>query len=549
MKTTKKPKPTKPQPPKWAIRTRADMLALAQGYYWDEEEAERPIRFAEKHLKPKYTAGEFELFEWQRRFIRSIYGWRRPDGSRRFSKALLHIGKKNGKTLLTAILAQYELYAGRSASPLIVSASTTADNAGQVYESMAASIRKNSKLKRATKFTASEQKIQCSKRDGEYWAMSSDAPGAEGWNISFAIIDEAHAHKNPKLYNTLEFGTSGRPDGWMVIISTAGDDKTHFYYSLLQKARRIQSGEDLDLIFYAEVYEPKESEDPAYLDNPDTWKAGNPSLDLYDGFTSERFRLAWESAKTDPLTRANFIRYRINLFTRLAEFEWIPLDHWDGSIEQPNWSLLRTCKCYLGFDGSLTTDPTSLSAVWLLPEARYYVCSWAWVAEAGLELREKSNMPSYRQYEAEGSMFITDGALIDKESVRAKILELRGDGHQIEKLVCDGNGAHIFGSELIHEGFDVVFLSQTFANFSEPTKRFPADLKAGLIRHNGSTWLRNCLHSVRLGQDRDERVRPIRAKSLDKIDGAVSLLMAFGFAAAAAGGAGGEEQSTGFAAV
>src|SRR4051794_38155886 len=118
-------------PPEWAVRTEADRRALAAGYWWDQDAADRVIKFAELYLTPKFVAGEFRLFEWQKRTLMSLYGWRAPDGSRRWRRALLHVPKKNGKTLLTAVVAAYEHLGGVAASPWVVSASTTKANAKQ----------------------------------------------------------------------------------------------------------------------------------------------------------------------------------------------------------------------------------------------------------------------------------------------------------------------------------------------------------------------------------------------------------------------------------
>ncbi|HEX4608850.1 MAG TPA: hypothetical protein VH092_11655, partial [Urbifossiella sp.] len=52
--------------------------------------------------------------------------------------------------------------------------------------------------------------------------------------------------------------------------------------------------------------------------------------------------------------------------------------------------------------------------------------------------------------------------------------------------------------------------------------------------HDGSGWTRWCIHSVRLDEDQYRNVRPVKAKSVDHIDGAVSMLMPFALADQAA---------------
>lgn len=515
-------------PPAWAIRTEADRKALAAGYYWDQAEADRVIRFAEAYVSPKYTKGDFQLFEWQRRFLQSLYGWRRPDGGRRFKTAILHVPKKNGKTLLVSIIAAYELFASVQESPLVVSASTTKENAKQVYEQLDRIIRRMPRLKALAKFVEYKKTILIKDRDAEYRALSADAPGSEGLNCSAVIVDEAHAHRSPALFRTLEFATIGRPDGLMVIISTAGDDLTHWYFTMVRRAKLLLAGEDLDPTTYAEVYEADPLTDN--LEDPAVWRRCNPSLDQYPGFTAERFALDLAKAKQDTGDWLSFQRYRLNIFRRSEDGGWIELQKWDACRGAVAESLLLQCPLWLGFDASQRIDPTSLSAVWLLPQKRFFVRSWAWVAEEGVRSREKTNLPKYQQYAAEGCMVITPGNVIEKEVVRAKILGLRAAGHKLQAMVMDPNGAWVFGTELAGDGIEVYRQPQSFKFFSEPTKEFEAAVAEGRVVHDGNAWLRWCVQSVRLDVDQFENVRPVRSKSADHIDGAVAAIMAFSLA-------------------
>ncbi|MEO8082679.1 MAG: terminase large subunit [Ardenticatenales bacterium] len=471
------------------------------------------------------------LFRWQRRFLQSLYGWRRPDGGRRFQKALLHVPKKNGKTLLVSILAAYELLAAVVASPLVLSASTTKENAKQVFEQLVAVIGKNPKLAQATHPVESKKTITVPSRDGEYRALSSDAPNAEGANATAVIVDEAHAHRSPKLYRALEYAMIGRTDGLIVIISTAGDDLAHWYYSLVERGRRVVAGEDLDPTFYAEVYEADPEKDQ--LDDPAVWKRVNPSLEEYPGFTTERIRLDYEAAKKNTADLLSFERYRLNIFRRAEDKPWIDLVVWDRHVKIYTDADLLPHPVWLGFDGSATTDPSSLGAVWGLPGKMFHLRSWAWVAEEGVRFREKTNLPRYRQFEAEGSMAITPGNLIDKALIRNHILAMRDAGFKIQSIVMDANGAHVFGAELEGDGFTVFTQPQSFAYFSAPTKGFQEDLVAGKVSHDGRTWLRWCVNSVRLGFDAMGNCRPVRVKSVDHIDGAIAMLMPYRLAAAA----------------
>ena len=68
------------------------------------ERAERVIQFIETLTIPSgHGQGErFELMPWQKRFIKDIYEPHFKDGRRAVRRAILSVGRKNGKTALIA---------------------------------------------------------------------------------------------------------------------------------------------------------------------------------------------------------------------------------------------------------------------------------------------------------------------------------------------------------------------------------------------------------------------------------------------------------------
>ena len=81
----------------------SDRLALEQGCYFDEAKGMRPIHFIEKFCrqsKGRWAGQPLTLMDWQRSFIMRLFGWRAPDGKRRFRTVYLEVGKKNGKSTM-----------------------------------------------------------------------------------------------------------------------------------------------------------------------------------------------------------------------------------------------------------------------------------------------------------------------------------------------------------------------------------------------------------------------------------------------------------------
>ncbi|MBX9677417.1 MAG: hypothetical protein K2X38_01550 [Gemmataceae bacterium] len=505
------------------IRTAADRKAIEDGAYWDQAEADRVVRFAETYVAPQFVRGEFRLLDWQREWLEQLYGWRLADGRRRWRKALLTVAKKAGKTLLTAIVCLYESLAAGVPSPLVVSASTTKENARQVYDEIKHSLQRSERLSKLSKIVPSQKIIRFPKRNGEVRSISNDSGNAEGLNLSCCVCDEVHkwaSNRGEQLWRTLEYSTIARPDGLLVVISTAGSDRGHFFYDLYTKARNVLDGSDLDTSFFGTVYETPFEAD---VDDPANWYLSNPSLGT--AFSEADFRRDLEAAKKNTADFLSFKRYRLNMWVA-PEDAWIDLLKWDANKRAVSEDDLRNAPCWVGVDASMTTDPTSVSAVWHLGGKRFFAKSWAWVCRAGVEKREATNLPRYQQYATNGVMTITEGDVIDDKAVKRFVLEL-GQRYQVKELLFDQFNSTVMATELMGEGFQVFRFPQNFRHYNAPCKEFEKAVGEGRFGHDGNPLLRWAVGNVRLDVDSYGNAKPSRAKSLDKIDPVVSCLMAF----------------------
>ena len=66
-----------------------DRRLLRDGYRFDAGEADRVCQFFEnyvRHSKGRWAGQLVKLERWQRRILRRLFGWRRPDGTRRYRR-------------------------------------------------------------------------------------------------------------------------------------------------------------------------------------------------------------------------------------------------------------------------------------------------------------------------------------------------------------------------------------------------------------------------------------------------------------------------------
>src|SRR4051812_29768392 len=93
-------------PAKW-IRTKADRVAASRGYYFDESKGKFVCDFIERFCRQSHDdwrGKPLALEPWQRDWIMRLFGWRRPDGRRRFKQTYVEVPKKNGKSTLVSAL-------------------------------------------------------------------------------------------------------------------------------------------------------------------------------------------------------------------------------------------------------------------------------------------------------------------------------------------------------------------------------------------------------------------------------------------------------------
>ena len=71
--------------------------------WYDEEAANRAIGFFRDcltHVKGEKAGQPFELDNWQEDIVSALFGWKRPDGTRRFRTSYIEVPRKNGKSTL-----------------------------------------------------------------------------------------------------------------------------------------------------------------------------------------------------------------------------------------------------------------------------------------------------------------------------------------------------------------------------------------------------------------------------------------------------------------
>jgi phage terminase large subunit-like protein len=560
------------------VRTKSDEQALREGCYFDSAAAARVVAFFPTfltHCKGKFAGKPFELLEWQiRDVIEPIYGWKRANGYRRFTRVYIEIPKKNGKSTLAAGIGLYMLAADKEFGANCYSVASDRLQANIVHGEAVNMVEASPKLRKALKINRSSWLISYRKKLSTYRSLSSSPSGKEGFDGHCAICDELHVWQGRELWDALRYMGRARTQPLIFVITTAGDSKEGVCWEQHEYALKVLSGEIVDTRFYPLVFAltEKEIEGDKIYDRK-LWRKANPSL----GFTidEEEFARDLAEAMASPRTRAAFLRYSFNIWAQ-SETRWLPMDIWAKAAKSIEFPKLETA--YAGLDLAKVSDMSALvltfglardpvpsgmerlrmlrdlvargdqlkeGEIYCLPrgDARillaagvaepyesprpYHQVAYFWIPEDRVKELEKENANNEMRRWAEGGYVrLTRGNVTEYSVILAQIKELNRR-YRIDKLAFDPWQAESLTQDLEADGIERIEFGQTMGHYAHPTAEFERLLRLGLLTHAPNPVLDWQARNVTVKTDVSGNYRPVKPAHDDhrKIDGIVAAIM------------------------
>jgi len=482
--------------------------------------ADRAVKFISqlKHSTGEWAGKTFNLMPWQENeIIRPFYGTLNPDGTRQYRTIWLEVPRKQGKTELGAGgIALPLLYIDDEMGAQIYSAANDKNQAGLLFNAAAPMVEQNPRLHQLSKVYPPQKRIVYYRNRSYYTAVSSEAYTKDGINAHGIIYDELHAAPNRELWDVLTTSQGARRQPVTAVTTTAGYDRNSICWELHDYACKIRDGIIDDPTWLVVIYA---APDDADWTDEDVWRACNPALGVFRSL--EEMRTLCKRAQETPALEMTFRRLYLNQWTS-SEARWMPMDRWDacdGKVPD-----LTGRAGYAGLDLSATTDLTALSIVFPEDES-YHAFVHFWCPETKLAEREKRDRAPYRLWIKQGYLTATPGEVIDYGYIRTQLKEYAGR-FEIREIAFDRWGATKLVQDLTDDGFTMVPFGQGFASMSAPTKELMNLVLGRKLNHGGNPVLRWNVDNLVVSQDPAGNLKPDKAKSTQRIDGAVALIMA-----------------------
>lgn len=283
------------------------------------------------------------------------------------------------------------------------------------------------------------------KTGSEFAFNTSNPKTKDGFRPGKVDFDEYHAYENMRLVDVAVTGLGKVPFPRRTIVTTDGDVRDGPLDTMLDKSRRILSGELPDNGMIPFICRIKDKED---IKNPDNWPMANPSYPYFANL-QEEMKLEYDDYVIDPLGNASFATKRCNC----------P----GGAIREDvvtDWKNIKATNIIIpqfehgtnavgGLDYASTEDFVS-AAILVIQDGIDYVYQHTWICEASKDLpRIKAPL---REWERRGLCEFVKGPEISPD-LPAQWFDSMNERFNILKIGIDKYRYTLMSKALAEYGF------------------------------------------------------------------------------------------------
>ncbi len=492
---------------------------------WEESginRATRVIRFIESLpiTSGMHAGRKFKLRPWQKKIIRDLY---KTKGKKCVVReALITMPRKNGKTALAAGLALCHLVGPEAESRgQVYSAASDRDQAGIIFNELVAIIEAVPEFTNRIIVQRFKKALEDSVTGSTYHALSADSRKAHGLSPSFVVYDELAQARDRHLYDNLITGTGARAEPLFVVISTMSSDPNHVLSELVEYGRKINENIIEDKTFHASIFQAHEDADPW---DEKTWYACNPALG--DFRSLDEMRKAAEQAKRIPAREASFRNLYLNQAVDPQQ-RFISSADWDACNGPVDPKSLHGRPCWGGLDLGSTKDLTSLTLYF--PEDEGEVVCWFWIPAESIGSREDRDRVPYRVWSQNGLIEAVPGRAIDRRAIALHLADIASQ-FDIRGIAYDRWRMEDLQVILDEEGIKIRLVpwGQGFKDMGPAVDILEAAILDAKIKHGANPVLTWNVSNAIVQVDPAGARKINKEKSIERVDGLVSLTMAMG---------------------
>jgi phage terminase large subunit-like protein len=490
-------------------------------YYWSPAHAEQVIRFVESmpHIKGAWTGKLIKLELWQCFHVGVPFGWLRKDNrKRRFRERYVEVPRKNGKTLIDAVLGLYMLTMDDEQGAEVYCGASKEKQAMLIFNAAKQMTRKNKQFQKYFGLSMFAKSITMLDTMSKFEPVIGEPE--DGSSPHYGISDEGHQQKTSVFVDMIKTGMGAREQPMLSEITTAGTNISYPAYERSLYVKKVLDGVVEDDKLFGVIYTIDEAADWRDFDN---WRIANPNLgvSVFEDYLRDRFNECLRVRAKQSINKCK----HLNMWSGAGN-GWLNIAKWLSNKTDKTLDDMQGKACYVAADFASKID---LCAVMFLfvDEAevdRYYLFGRYYLPEETVEDSE-----IYQKFRDSGNLIVTDGAITDFRQIKEDIMEL-ADRLRIKIMGFDPREASQIMSEIEDEGlFDCVEIPQSPKYFSEPMKNFEAAVEARQLITSKHDLLLDWTASnvIEKQNGRTKAYYPAKQANANKIDPIVAGIMTF----------------------
>lgn len=475
-----------------------------------------------KHFKGKSANEKFILENWQQFIAANILGfYYKNTDDRKYTNSLICVSRKQGKTALAALFCLWFLIGDGESGAEVDLAANSRQQAQIAYEFCTNYAKQLDPSGKELKCLRTGIKLKLN--DSNLNVFAADSTKLDGFNASFALIDEYHAAKDSRLYDVLKSSQGQRKNPHLMVISTVGFSITSPFKKLYDTDCEILHGLKEDDSTFAMIFALDDADD--WRDET-VWRKIAPNLDVT--VTTKYLREQVIQAENNVSAETGILVKNFNVWQQVTNI-WIPDSYVNRCFKKISYSDFNedTSLCYVGTDLAAVGDMTAVSCLFTKDgDDKIYFITEYFLPETALT--ESANRELYKQWKRQGLLTITEGNVTDYVYV-TKMLIKRNSHIPIRKIAYDSWNSVQWATDSTEVGLPLEPFSQSIGNFNRPTRELERLIRSQKVVFQTNEITRWMFRNVLLKHDHNDNVKPTKGGTGNqKIDGVIAILEALG---------------------
>lgn len=490
-------------------------------YEYRPEFADRAVRFMEllPHTKGRWASrGELLVLEpWQCFVECNLFGWVEKETLlRRFRESYEEEPRKNGKSIRLAARGLYLFAADGEAGAEVYSGATSEKQAHEIFRPAWSMVYRLPDLRERFGIEQGGNRVNPGPmyvlEDMSKFETMIGKPG-DGPSPHGALIDEYHEHDTDHMYDAMSTGMGAREQPLLSIITTAGVNLGGPCYDKRRDLVRILERQVEDETIFGVIYGIDDDDD---WDDPENLIKANPNygISVFPKFLLSELAKAKRSARKQNAFRTKHLNQWVG-----ARVAWMNMLAWQRQKREFTVEEFEGCPCWVGVDLASKLDVTAVVMLFERDD-QYHCIPQFYVPEETAKENEK-----YQIYVADEAIQSTPGAMTDYGFLEERLKDL-ATKVDVREVAFDPTQAAYVMTRLNQANIPVLEFPQNVRNLSEPMKEVEALTISRRLWHDGNPAMTWMVGNVVAHLDAKDHIYPRKETPLEKIDGAVALIMA-----------------------